>query len=98
MRKKKPKKAPAVGIKVGVAWYTREQWDRLREVSADPGSLADTYEDWVRFAKKSLKQLEEEGIHPEKIEMDVDELVKWCRARDRKVEECQAASRCHAHA
>lgn len=30
---------------IGLAWYTREAWQRLRELAADVATLDDTYED-----------------------------------------------------
>ena len=42
---------------IGDAWYRREQWNRLLEVSIDRDELEDNYDDWLRTAEETLKKL-----------------------------------------
>ena len=42
----------------GVAWFDREQWQRLREVAADP----------------------------ERVPVDTEELIAWCKDRARSID------------
>ena len=35
----------AIDAQLGLAWYTREAWKRLREVADDRDALDDTFED-----------------------------------------------------
>jgi hypothetical protein len=35
------------GSHVGLAWYQREQWARLRELAADTAALEEYYDEWV---------------------------------------------------
>lgn len=70
----------------GIAWYRREQWSRLRKVSADREEIEDTYEEWLASVQSALATMASSGVHPEKVEVDVDALVRWCRAQDRPVD------------
>ena len=46
----------------GVAWFDREQWQRLREVAADPERLEESYEAWVAMAERAIRRLETTGM------------------------------------
>jgi len=74
------------GIVTGVAWYRREQWDRLLAVSADRDMLEPTFDEWLSFAEDKVKALERQGVRLQKVDVDVDELISWCRAQNRKVD------------
>ena len=73
-------------VVMGVAWYRREQWQRLREISADGDELGATHEEWERNAEKSLREMLKAGMYPEKVEIDVEELLHWCNEQDRPVD------------
>jgi hypothetical protein len=70
---------------VGIAWYRREQWNRLREISSDRDDLEETYDEWVGDAVKALENLHAAGIDPVKVPVDTEELVEWCRGKERPV-------------
>ena len=72
-------------MKTGVAWYRREQWDRLLEISTDSDQLESTYFEWVKQAKEGLKDLKRAGIAVEKIDVDVEDLLKWCQSNNHPV-------------
>ncbi len=63
---------------MGVSWYRPEQWDRLREISEDKATFEITYEASLVEWEKKIQQLEAQGIHPIKVEVDVEELLTWC--------------------
>ena len=63
---------------MGVTWYRAEQWDRLREISADKEIFETTYEAFLLDAEKKIKQLEAQGMRPIKVEVDVEALLTWC--------------------
>jgi hypothetical protein len=77
---------PEAEAVAGCAWYRAEQWERLREISVDRHRLAETYEKWLINAEKGLQQMQEVGMSAEKVEVDVEELLAWCRAHDRDVD------------
>jgi hypothetical protein len=63
-----------------VAWYKPEQWPRLLEISADSDKLEETYGEWLIIAEKALKDFAALGVFPEKMVVDVEDLLVWCRA------------------
>jgi hypothetical protein len=66
------------GKNLGVAWYRPEQWQRLRELSADPEVLENTHEEWFHMAEEKMGELLKAGIEVWKIPVDVEELRGWC--------------------
>jgi hypothetical protein len=71
------------GSSIGIAWYTREQWLKLRTAASDPEVMDATYEEWFRSASQTLDDLADRGMVPEQVFIDVDELSRWCREHTR---------------
>jgi len=67
----------------GIAWYRRDQWARLRELSADADKLAESHEDWLAGAQKTMVEMAVAGMHARRGDVDLDELVRWCRHKGR---------------
>ncbi len=61
-----------------VAWFSPEDWHRLREVAADPEVLETTYEEWVATANSTLQEIRKAGLSGEKVQVNIDELISWC--------------------
>ena len=78
---KRKRLAPTRKIVVGFGWYDRAQWLRLTEVVADRAELDDTYEQWQRSANNAMSMLEGQGHKPQKVIVQVDALVSWCKER-----------------
>jgi len=79
-------------VRVGVAWYTREQWVVVRAVATDPDNLEGTYEDWVIMAERTIQELARTGMVLEKVAIDGQALLAWCQREGRPVDaEARAA-------
>lgn len=76
---------------LGLAWYSREAWERLRQVANDVHALDDTYEDWERGALRALRDLESAGCQIRKVHIDIDALLAWCRERHRRLDSAARA-------
>lgn len=76
----------------GVAWYRREDWSRLREIASDRAKLDDSYEAWLAGAQKTLLELAVAGVAARRVNVDVDALVRWCRADGRPVDSAARAA------
>ncbi len=74
-KKRRGRSAPPV---IAVAWYSPEDWDRLREVAADSEELEFSYEEWVATAKSSLREIRTAGLSAEEVQLNIDELISWC--------------------
>ena len=76
-------------IVTGCAWYRADQWERLLEISVDRDRLGDSYEAWVENAEETLRSLQAQqtaGVTIEKVEVDVEEMLAWCRERGVEVD------------
>lgn len=80
------------GRTIGLAWYTRESWQRLVEVADDRETLHASFEDWKRQAVATALQLAGAGADYRKVYLDVDALVTWCRERGRPVNSAARAA------
>jgi hypothetical protein len=85
-RRRRTRTREASGMAVGVGWYSREKWEQLRVVAADPEQLGPSYEEWLEMAEGSLADLAGSGLRPEKVELDIDKLVAWCKAQNRPID------------
>ena len=68
-------------IGYALAWYKPEQWESLKAVSIDGDTLEESFIAWETKAKERIPEYEKEGVHLEKMIIDVDGLVAWCRTR-----------------
>lgn len=66
-------------VNLGIAWYRRDQWQKLLAASVDNEDLEDTFEDWEAGAAKKYQELRLAGKKVEKIEVDIDQLLSWCQ-------------------
>ncbi len=73
-------------VAIGIAWYSREGWERMRAVAADPDSFENSYEAWLAMITRSLKDLESQGVIPEKVELDANRVAAWCKERGRPID------------
>jgi len=71
---KKPKDTNHIGI----AWYHRDQWQRLREVSTDVDKLEETYDQWLWWATKHIKEMTDAGMSIGKVHIDIERLIVRC--------------------
>ena len=86
IKKRKRKADDTAGSRIGVAWYRREQWDHLLEISSDRDELEDTYDEWVAVAERRVKELGQHVYMLCKVDVDVEELVSWCNSQNRPVD------------
>ena len=86
-KRKTGKQEPVV---IGAAWYRSDQWGRLKEVSEDRADLEETWEEWICTAEKAIRDFRAKGIQVAKVDVDVEELERWCQSKEQPV---NAASR-----
>lgn len=70
----------------GLAWYGREDWERLHEIADDRDKLDDTYEDWERQALKMIRDLEAVGQRIRKVPINIEALIAWCAERKCRID------------
>lgn len=85
-KKKKPESYEVVDTVLGVVWYTPGQYERLLQVADDRNNLEDTYEEWKTTAEKTLPELEKPRVLIQKVHIDVEELIAWCKSHNRPID------------
>ena len=77
-------KAQQGSVKVGVTWYTEDQWHLVRAAATDAERFEETYADWVIMAKESTKDMLAAGIVTERVPVIASELLAWCLAHGKE--------------
>lgn len=72
---------PHLQALLGIAWYRAEQWPDLLAAVSDRSEFEERHEDWLATAEKTLEDMTRAGSRVERVEVDVTEMVAWCRAR-----------------
>src|ERR1700730_16477819 len=67
-------------------WFTPERWPKMRAVAADRDNLHDTFGECEQSGPASLNDLIAKGHPVEKILIDVDALIAWCKAESRPLD------------
>jgi len=76
-----PKHTPDRPLLVGLAWFDRKQWQLLTKAVADRSELDDTYEQWQRSALEAVRMIERQGQRVERVHVEVESLVSWCKEK-----------------
>jgi hypothetical protein len=76
----------------GIAWYSRENYVRCLSLFDDGEQLPDTYDDWLKKANETVRQLTLAGQHVIKAEIDPNTFPAWCKAHGFKRIDAQARS------
>lgn len=83
-QRKKPKHGKEAPI--ALARYTREQWMLLKQVATDAGTLPETFEKWRADTDNAYRILLQSGYVVQFVEVEVTELIKWCKSRSRPLD------------
>jgi hypothetical protein len=71
-------------VAMAVAWLRKEDWPRW--LAIDPDFQPD-YNHWLTRMEAAVKSLEGQGTLVEKVIVDPDEFVEWCKLNNgRKVD------------
>jgi hypothetical protein len=85
-RRRERSQVPGAIAQLGLSWYSREDWERLHEIADDRAKLDDTYEDWERQALKMIQDLEAVGRRVQKVPINIEALIAWCRERKCRID------------
>ncbi len=69
-----------------IAWYKKDEYDKLLNVIDDADSMPVNYGEWLEmyFATTTMKHLRGQGYDVKKVIVNVDELTDWCRVMKKK--------------
>ena len=68
-----------IGIKL--AYYRKKDWKRFIKIIDDRESMHDTWNEWHKAFLKTKKDLISQGFEVTDIEVDLNELIKYCEIR-----------------
>lgn len=66
-------------LRLAFCWYEPEEWEKLKRIAKDSGSLDDSYEEWKSNANDAISEIRGQGNIIQKISIKMDELVTWCQ-------------------
>lgn len=68
-------------MKVAAAWLLKEDWARWQEID---GELP-AYERWLAKINQGMADAAKRGVEVEKVTVDPDVFVEWCRAEGKPI-------------
>ena len=72
-------KKPKENINVGIVWYTKEEWEKMKSISVDSERLENSFQEWEAMAQKTLVDMKSTGITGEKVFIKAEEFFIWCK-------------------
>lgn len=73
-------------MNIAIAWYQKDEWIKMKALSADPDALDDDYESWKKKANALIVTLRESGVIARKVNVQADKLLQWCQQRGRPLD------------
>lgn len=70
---------------LGMAWYKRENYLRLRAIFEDGHKLHSTYDEWLAAAETGRKHFEAKGFRVIRVDIDPDKFPEWCSAQGHQI-------------
>jgi hypothetical protein len=80
--------------RIGLPWYSRDDYPRIREMMTDRHNLAPTYETWLAAAENNESVGREAGLQVARIMIEPEPFARWCA--EKGVEPDSAARRDYA--
>ena len=56
-----------------------------------PGSIGREYDEWHALAEQAISDFAKQGLSAQAVDIDVEELVSWCRAQQQPVDQSARA-------
>ena len=73
-------------VVLGVAWFRPDQWELLRSVSVDADVLETTHAEWEKLARRTIRDLAQQGILARRVDVEVERLQAWCAEKQRPLD------------
>jgi hypothetical protein len=64
--------------RIGLPWYSREDYPRIRDMMIDRHNLAPTYDTWLAAAENNENVGRQAGLQISRIMIEPDTFAKWC--------------------
>lgn len=74
---------PAATLRIyGFCWFRRDEYDAARAAMADPEVLFDTFDEWLKAAKKIESDMTAQGHKVVRIRFDITSFMLYCVSHD----------------
>ncbi|MEP7298356.1 MAG: hypothetical protein ABI702_19400 [Burkholderiales bacterium] len=70
-------------MQVGVGWYTKSEWAKVKAAAVDTERFEETYAEWIQMAELALVELQATGVFAERSYIKATELLAWCLAHNK---------------
>jgi len=74
-----------MSARVPCPWYTEQQWKQIKSISLDSNHFDENYGEWLNWARINLERLQKQGLKVERVELNAEEWVKWCKEHHRQL-------------
>jgi hypothetical protein len=64
-----------------LAWYRREDYEKVQAMALDRATMEKTYDDWREIAEGVLAEIRAKGKKAEKVMVSPDDLTAFVEAR-----------------
>ena len=64
--------------RIGLPWYSREDYPRIREMMSDRHNLAPTYDQWLMAAQNNESVGRQAGLEIARITIEPEAFARWC--------------------
>jgi len=66
---------------MGIPWYRREDYPRIRKIMADGERFAEAYDDWLHRAEAIERRIAANGVPAIRAVIDPGQFLIWCEIR-----------------
>lgn len=67
------------GMVIGIAYFQKDEWDRLLSTAQDREALEDTYEEWEASVARLVRNARKVGTQLIKVPVSVEDILEYCR-------------------
>ena len=60
-------------MRIGVTWYTEQEWRLVRDAASDAERLEASYAEWVAMAEEATKDMLAAGIVTERVSINASQ-------------------------
>ena len=64
--------------RIGLPWYSREDYPRIRDMMIDRHNLAPNYDAWLAAAENNENVGRQAGLQISRTMIEPDTFAKWC--------------------
>jgi hypothetical protein len=68
--------------RIGLPWYSRENYPGILAVVADRHNFASTYDQWLMAAENNELVARQAGLEIDRVMIEPEAFARWCAAKE----------------